>query len=117
MERSRQKVILPRPGRVLQMRHSLAGLAKDAVLDVSVSLNVCDLLISFTVPLVLSSWFPTLLSFVSFQSRFRFRSGFRSGGKTVAVRDCSICTTVVAVFHPFVVCWLRLLAFLVIDLV
>lgn len=52
-KRKPPKVFLSRPDRVLRRRHDLEGQAKDAALDVTVSLNIFDLWISFTVPLVL----------------------------------------------------------------
>lgn len=53
------------------------------MLVVSVSLNVIYLSVSFTVPFVLSSSFPTLLSFVNFQFGFFFGSE----GAADVVRD------------------------------
>lgn len=51
------KGVLPRPGRVLQRRHAFEALAKEAIHEVSVSRNVFDLLIRFTVPLFQSVGF------------------------------------------------------------
>lgn len=89
---------------VLPRRHALEGLAKVAVFVGSVSLKNFNLLLSFTPPFVLWSWFRTLLSFVNFQ--FGFRLG--SEGRADVVHDWIICSTDVAVFHRFVLRWFRL---------
>lgn len=82
------------------------------MLVVSVSLNDFDLLIIFTVLFVLSSWFLPSLSFVSFQCEFRSSSH----GEAIVVSDWSNFSTIVALYHSFVVFWSRLPAVLWISL-
>lgn len=105
-KRNWQKVVLPKLGRVLQRKHAFEGLAKNTVLHDSVLSIIFDLLISFAVPFALPRWFPMFSSVFWFQCEFRFSSD----GETDAVRDWTVCPTVVAVSYPCFVCWCRMWA-------
>lgn len=100
---NREKIVPPRPDRVLQRRPTVEGPANVAVLVVSICLNALSLLIRFTVSIALWSLFPTLFNFVSFQFELRFASDFESD----VVREWRVCYIIVAVFHPFVARWFR----------